>query len=99
MPLLAAPILSSSENTLTLTHVGNRVLLKLFLVLLTPGLCILLKTNAVLVVELVGAVPQNFVCIVLPCCVQRGMLFTVAMAFVCYGIGTTVSVFVGAVSG
>ena len=111
VPLLAAPILSSLENTLALTHFGSRGLLKLLLVLLTAGLCILLNTNAVLVIELVGAVPQNFACIVLPCTallklrwthltfVQRGMLFSLAMAFVCYGIGATVGVIVGAVSG
>ena len=111
LPLFAAPILASLENTLTLAHFGSRIVLKLFLVLVTAGLCILLKTKAVLVVEIVGTVPQNYACIVLPCAtllklrwahltvVQRGMLFTLTVAFACYGIGDTVVSIVHAVSG
>ena len=104
VPLLAAPILSSLENTLSLTRFASRSLLKLLLVLLTAGLCILLKTNALLVIELVGIVPQNYTCIVLPCAallklrwthltiMQRGMLLTLAMVFAGYGVGATVGV-------
>ena len=104
VPLLAAPILSSLENTLSLTRFASRSLLKLLLVLLTAGLCILLKRNAVLVIELVGIAPQNYTCIVLPCAallklrwthltiMQRGMLLTLAMVFAGYGVGATVGV-------
>ena len=104
VPLLAAPILSSLENRFTVTRFASRSLLKLLLVSLTAGLCILLKTNAVFVIELVGAVPQNYTCIVLPCAallklrwthltvLQRGILLTVAMIFAGYGVGATVGV-------
>ena len=110
IPLLAAPILSSLENSLTLTRFGSRSLLKLCLVLLTAGFCIFWKTNLAVVVELVGVVPQNCACIVLPCAalvklrwahlsiVQRGILITLATFFAGYGIGTTVCVIVHAVS-
>ena len=104
VPLSAVPILSTLENTLSLTRFASRSLLKLLLVLLTAGLCILLKTNAVFVIDLVGIVPQNYTCIVLPCAallklrwthltvLQRGMLLALVMVFAAYGVGATVAV-------
>ena len=107
VPLLAAPVLSTLENRFTVTRFASRSLLKLLLVLVTGGLCILLKTNAVFVIDLVGAVPQNFTCIVMPCAallqlrwthltiLQRGILFTLALLFAGYGAGNTINIIAG----
>ena len=107
VPLLSAPILSFLENRFTVTRFASRSLLKLLLVSVTGGLCILLKTNAVLVIELLGAVPQNFTCIVMPCAallklrrthltvLQQGILFTLALVFAGYGEGNTISIIAG----
>ena len=94
--------MSSWEDTLSLTHLGSRSLLKLSLVLLPAGLCILLTTDAFFVIELVGVALHTYTCFVLPCAallklhwmhltiMQQGMLLSLAMTLAGYGVGVGV---------
>jgi len=102
VPLLAAPILQAFQDGCGLRSNLSCAALKLLMAMLTALLCWLLKDDAAFIIELVGIVPQNFTCIVLPCaallklygeqlgCLQRSILWLLTVSFAVYGVAGTV---------
>eukprot|EP00435_Cladocopium_sp_Y103_P046100 s1451_g13.t1 len=91
VPLLAAPILGPLQEIFVLFS------------LVTACLCLFLHDDAAFVIELVGIVPQNFICIVLPCAallklhgdlggLRSCILWLLIVSFAIYGLGATVAV-------
>lgn len=98
VPLLAAPILGPLEECLRLG-----CWMKVLFSLVTACLCLFLHNDAAFVIELVGIVPQNFICIVLPCAAllklhgdlggfRSCILWLLIVSFAIYGLGATVAV-------
>ncbi|CAL1139572.1 unnamed protein product [Cladocopium goreaui] len=97
VPLLAAPILEHLEECLRL-GCWTKVLFSL----VTACLCLFLHDDAAFVIELVGIVPQNFMCAVLPCAAllklkgdlggfRSCILWLLIVSFAIYGLGATVA--------
>lgn len=102
VPLLAAPIIQAFKHGCGLRGRFSCAVLKLGMALVTAVLCWVLKDDAALIIELVGIVPQNFTCIVLPCAallklhgdqmgyLRRGLLGVLTLSFAVYGVAGTV---------
>ena len=97
VPLLAAPILEHLEECF---HLGCWT--KVLFSLVTACLCLFLHDDAAFVIELVGIMPQNFMCAVLPCAAllklhgdlggfRSCILWLLIVSFAIYGLGATVA--------
>ena len=76
--------------------------MKVLFSLVTACLCLFLHDDAAFVIELVGIVPQNFMCAVLPCAAllklkgdlggfRSCILWLLIVSFAIYGLGATVA--------